>query len=461
MARDRSLFIGPRVRRLRRDMGLTQATMAEELGISASYVALIERNQRPVSADVLIRLAEAYGVDIPTFAGDGASGVADRLADVLKDPLFAGLDLGANEPSDVALSHPGIAEAVLRAYTAHRESQLAVADRGEGGTDAPLEEVRAFLTARRNFFPALDDQAERVARDCEEAGGLAEWLKANHGFGFRRLPPDVMHGAIRRLDRHRAELTVDDTLDHASERFQLALQIAYIELGGALDAAAAEGQFSTENARRLARRMLANYAAAAMLMPYRAFYKEAEKRGYDVHALSRLFRCSFEQTAHRLTTLQKPGAKGVPFFFIRVDAAGNVSKRLDGGAAAFARHGGSCPIWSLHHAFRRPGEVLTEILELPDGEKYFSIVRTVTATGGPGVQISRAVALACALEDAGRLVYARKGELAAMTPTPIGIACRLCHRAGCAARAEPPIGRQLLLDDDRRLTAPFGFTDDT
>lgn len=462
MSGQRSLFIGPRLRRFRRDLGKTQVVMAGELGISPSYVALIERNQRPVSAEVLVRLAEVYGLDVASFASEGPGALAGRLSEVLRDPLFEGIDVAPNEAADAAASHPGVVEALIRQYTAYQEGQLALAERGAGEpVDAPLEEVRAFLAARRNYFPVLDERAERLALDCDAAGGMVPFLKERHGLGFRRLPPDVMHGATRRLDYHRAELALSDTLDHATEKFQLALQLAYLELSDQIDAAMLEGNLSTDNARRIARRALGNYVAGAMLMPYGAFFAAAEARHYDVHALSRLFACSFEQTAHRLTTLQRKGATGVPFFFIRVDAAGNVSKRLDGGDAPFARHGGSCPIWSLHHAFRRPREILTEVLELPDGEKYFSIVRTVTAgEWGYGVRpVERAIALGCPLGEAYRLIYARDLDLKAGPSTPIGISCRLCHRADCTARAEPPIGRQLLMDDHRRLVAPFGFSD--
>ena len=462
MARSRSLYIGPRLRRLRRELGRTQADMAEELGVSASYIALIERNQRPLTAELLLRLAETYRVDLADFAGDGGEELSARLDDVFRDPILADLDVAANERQDLAIAQPGMAEAILRLHTAYREAQLALADQGDAEAGAnPLDETRAFLDARKNYFPVLDDRAERLARKAKEAGGLAAYLETAHSFSVRKLPGDVMYGAVRRLDLHRGEITLDDSLDAAGTSFQIALQIIYLELGEVMDAALAEGSFTTDGAKRLARRALANYAAGAMLMPYEAFYKEAESRGYDIEALGRHFGTSFEQTAHRLTSLQKPAQKGVPFFFIRVDAAGNVSKRLDGGSFPFARHGGSCPLWSLHETFTRPREIFTELLELPGGERFFSIARTVTAGGGAwgAPKVTRAVALGCEINEAGRLVYAQGHDLARETATPIGVTCRLCQRADCTARAEPPIGRQLLADDYRRLQAPFGFAD--
>ena len=468
MPTDRRLYIGPRLRRLRRDLGLTQSDMAADLDVSASYVALLERNNRPLTADLLVRLARTYNVDMAALAGSGGADEAAQLQAVLKDPIFAHIDRVSLEVADIVTNYPGIAEALLRLYTTYQEEQLALADRGAeaGGAEPealePVAEARRFLAARRNCFPILDDAAERLAQAVAAHDNLAGYLKARHGLRVRRLPSSVMVGSTRRLDRHRREILLDDALDGASQAFQLALQLAYLEMGGEIDAVLQDGSFASDSGERLTRRALASYAAAAVLMPYAAFARAVEARRYDVEALARQFGCSFEQTAHRLTTLQKPGQERVPFFFIRVDPAGNVSKRLDGAGFPFARHGGGCPLWSLHHVFRRPREVVTQWLELPDGQRFFSIARTVTAGGGGygAARVERAIALGCAAEHAGKLVYT--ADPAAAGPeaaTPIGVTCRLCQRTECAARSEPPIGRQILPDDLRRASQPFGFSD--
>jgi predicted transcriptional regulator/DNA-binding XRE family transcriptional regulator len=454
--------MGPRLRRLRRDLGLTQADMAADLEISASYVALLERNQRPLTADMLLRLARTYKLDMAEVAGDGGAEQTARLHAVLKDPMFADIDLPALATGDVAVNYPGIAEALTRLYTSYREEHLALADRDAGDAlqeDAadPVAESRRFLAARRNCFPALDDAGERLAAEVETEGGLAGWLRARHSLRVRRLPSDVMAGSMRRLDRHRDAVLLDDTLDGASSQFQLALQIAYLEMRAIFDTLLKEGQFASESGRRLTRRALASHGAAAILMPYGAFAKAVEAKRYDVEALARQFGTSFEQTAHRLTTLQKPGQERVPFFFLRVDPAGNVSKRLDGAGFPFARHGGSCPLWSVHRVFERPRDVVTQWLELPDGQRFFSIARAVAAGGGGwgAPKVERAIALACAAEHAHRLIYTQGMEQT--EPTPIGVTCRLCHLAQCMARSAPPIGREMLTDDYRRTREPFGF----
>ena len=467
MPSERSIYMGPRLKRLRRELGLTQAQVAHDLEISASYVALLERNQRPLTADLLLRLARTYRMDLSDIAADGGADYAARLAAALKDPMFADIDLPTLEVSDIATSFPGISEAFLRLHTAWAERQLELADRGaelaEGADPAdPVAEVQRFLAARHNCFPALDEAAEAIASHIAEAGSLTAYIKSRHNLRVRRLPTEVLAGSIRRYDRHRGEILLDDALDTASQNFQLALQLSYIELRKTIDAALKDGNFANAEISLYARRALANYAAAAIVMPYDAFAKAADARAYDIEALGRAFGTSFEQVAHRLTTLQKPGKERVPFFFIRVDRAGNVSKRLDGAGFPFARHGGACPLWSLHHVFSNPRQIITQWLELPDGKRFLSIARTVIAGGGGfgAPKIERAVALGCAAEHAPQVVYTRmQPELTPEKATPIGVTCRLCQRIECPARSAPPIGRQMLADEYHRGAVPYAFAD--
>jgi len=464
---ERSVYMGPRLKRLRRELGLTQGQVAADLEISPSYVALLERNQRPLTADLLLRLARTYKMDLSDIAGDGGAEYGARLTKALKDPMFADIDLPSLEVSDVATSFPGISEAFLRLHTAWTERQLELADRSAALGEAiepadPVAEVQRFLAARRNCFPALDEAAEAIAVRVAETGGLAAYVRARHSLRVRRLPTAVLAGSLRRYDRHRGEILLDDALDGASQNFQLALQLAYIELRRPIDAALQEAQFADESARPFARRALANYAAAAIVMPYAAFAKAADAKAYDVEALARTFGTSFEQAAHRLTTLHKAGQERVSFFFIRVDRAGNVSKRLDGAGFPFARHDGACPLWTLHHVFSTPRRIVTQWLELPDGERFLSVARTVTAGGGGfgAPSVERAVALVCAAADAGRLVYTQvQPDLTPDKATPIGVTCRLCQRIECPARAAPPIGRLMVPDEYHRGPAPFSFAD--
>ncbi len=461
MAENRPLYMGPRLKRLRRELGLTQAAMAEDLGISPSYVALLERNQRPLTADLLLRLARGYKLDMADLAPDDGEDYARRIGDVLRDPIFADIDLPALEVADLATNFPGVSEALLRLHGAYTREQQALAEqRVDGGEDVndPVAEARRFLARQRNCFPALDARAEDLAAEIAEAGGAQEWLR-KRGVRVRFLPPEVLVDTIRRYDRHNEQLLIDDTLDAASRAYQLAIHIAYTALRPDIAQILRAATFASQTAANLVRRALAGYAAAALLMPYDRFARAVESRRYDIEALGRQFGTSFEQTAHRLTTLGRPGQERVPFFFIRVDSAGNVSKRLDGAGFPFAAHGGGSPLWSVHDVFRTPGEVRTQWLELPDGQRFFSIARTVIAGGGSHGRppLYRAIALACAAEHAGKLVYAGGIDPRQAQATPIGVTCRLCHRATCRARAVPPIGREILPDDYRRAAEPFAF----
>lgn len=462
----RATYLGPRLKRLRRDLGLTQVNMAADLDISPSYVALIERNQRPVTADLLLKLAAAYRIDIADLAGGDAEQNAARLTAILKEPFFADIDLPPLDVEDIANSYPGMAEAFLRLRTAYGEEQLALATAREGGADPgsdggidPVAEAREFVALRRNCFPGLDDHAGGVAADVSSSDAMLARLRERHGLKIRFVDPEVLMGSLRWHNPHRRELMISNLLDHASRKFQLALQLGTLEAAGQVDEALGDGAFTSENARILARRALMGYWAAALLMPYRPFREAATKLRHDLEALGRLFGASFEQVAHRLTTLQKPGEEGVPFFFIRIDQAGNVSKRLDGAGFPFARHGGGCPLWEIHAAFAAPGRILPQLVELPDGQRFVSIARTVNAGGGGfnAPQATRAVALACAAEHRDRLVYA---EVLRDEPTPIGVACRLCHRSRCMARSAPPIGRELRPDNFRDTGIPFAFAGD-
>lgn len=449
---------------MRRELGLTQQAMADDLEISPSYVALLERNQRPVTADMLLRLARTYRLDVADIASEDGEAYAESINAILRDPIFDDIDLPALEVADLATSFPGVSEALLRLHGAFtRDHEALIQQRVSGdkaGEADPVNEARAFLSGRRNYFHSLDQRAEDLASEIEESGGALQWI-GKQGVRVRFLPPDVMAGSVRRFDRHNQQLLIVDTLDAASRSYQLATHIAYTALRSAIKEIVREEPFSGETTEILVRRSLAGYAAAALLMPYQRFARAVEQRGYDIVSLGRQFGASFEQVTHRLTTLQRPGMERIPFFFIRVDEAGNVSKRLDGAGFPFAAYGGGCPLWSVHSVFRRPGEIATQWLELPDGQRFFSIARTVAAGGGShnDPRIYRAIALACHAEHAPSLVYAAGEDARTVQATPIGVTCRLCNRAECRARSEPPIGRDILPDDYRRAAEPFAFSE--
>jgi predicted transcriptional regulator/DNA-binding XRE family transcriptional regulator len=467
------IFAGARLRRLRREKGLSQADAASALGLSPSYLNLLERNQRPVTARVLLALAEAFDVDVRAFASESDRQLLSDLQEAATDPVLAGMELDRIELNELADGHPRIAEALARLYQSYRETTAATADMASrlsgpgavyGGPGAVLESVRDALDARQNHFPELESEAETLggklsARPREIASALTSYLQEAHGFTVRVLDRETLGGARRRLDFHSRRLLLSDSLSILSRPFQVAVVLASLELGPLLDELSQSVDLPTDEARKLYRIGLANYFAGAVLMPYGPFLKLAETSRYNLPALQRGFDTSYEQVCHRLTTLQRPGARGLPFFMIRVDAAGNVSKRFGGGIMPFARSGGGCPKWNLYEALAAPERMLVQNFELADGTRLLSLARgqiTESPDGRPAG--THAIALGTDWANAPRIVHADSAlEDAA---EPVGIACRLCEREECSQRAFPPLSRKLELDIHMLGASPYGFARD-
>ncbi|MEA2935604.1 MAG: family transcriptional regulator, fatty acid utilization regulator, partial [Variibacter sp.] len=341
----RKLFVGPRFRRVRRQLGLSQTQMADGLGISPSYVNLIERNQRPVSAQILLRLAETYDLDLRDLAAGEDDRAFANLNEIFSDPLFRPIELPKQELRDLAELCPGVAHALQRLYAGYVEarrgetiaaSRIAGRDDGAPFDANPVERVRGLIEENRNHFPALETAAEKLRDELDAPAhelfrAMSERLRVRHSVHVRVLPLDVMRDNLRRFDRHRRHLLISELMDAPGRVFQAAFQLALLEAGGAIDETIARAANATDSVRRLFRISLANYFAAAVIMPYGKFHEAAEALAYDIGLLEQRFGASFEQICHRLTTLQRQTARGVPFFMLRVDHAGNVSKRFSSG----------------------------------------------------------------------------------------------------------------------------------
>ncbi|UVO50374.1 short-chain fatty acyl-CoA regulator family protein [Sphingomonas sp. SUN019] len=458
---DRKLMAGHVVRRLRRQQGLTQAGMAETLAISPSYLNLIERNQRPLTAALLVKLAETFDFDPRALAagepGGGAAAVRRRLA----DPLFADLEIDRNEVEEWLAAAPGGAEAFARAF----DRMLA----GGGAAlvaDDPVAPVRREIERWRNHFADLDAAAETLADELRLGAGdlygaIAERLRVKHSLTIRVLPVEVMPDMLRRLDLHARQLQLSELLDPASRTFAAAFQLAQIEARGEIEALALGAGFADRASDRLYRRHLSSYFAAAVMMPYARFLRACEATGYDIELLQRRFGAGFEQVAHRLTTLQRVGARGLPFFMIRIDRAGQSSKRYAGASgAALVEADGRCPLWHLHRAFDRPGSLVVQLVEIEGvgsdtGARWLTMARTVNPQGRRygAVAAEFAIGIGVAAELAGSVAAARGFDLSGVV-MPIGLGCRACVRPDCPQRAAAPAGRALTVNErERRMTA--------
>lgn len=456
-------LIGRTVRRLRAERGLTQQALAIRLGISASYLNLIEHDQRAVTASLLIKLTEVLDVELAALSGSAERQLESGLREVLSDPMLGLDEVPENEVATLAASAPNAARAMLalyRAWRVAREDSSGLALPTGRRILLPNEETRDFFHDRDNHFPALESAAEAIgreigARPSEMNHAIAERLRRVHGLSVQVGPLD---GALRRHDAAARVLHLSESLPRESRGFQMAFTLMLLEARDAVDAALAGAEPSTPEATQMIRIGLLNYAAGALLMPYAPYHAAARQFRHDIEALAARFGVSFEQAAQRLSTMQRDGARGVPFFFLRVDPAGNVGKRFSAAGFPFARFGGSCPRWVVHEAFTTPGRIRVQVARLPDGATFLTIARTVQ---GPAAQWgdpppAHVVAMGCDITRAPDLVYADGIELDAAA-VGIGLSCRLCDRVDCRSRAFPPLEHRLVLDPAEEGAAPYRF----
>ncbi len=457
-------LIGRTVRRLRLDKGLAQATLATRLGISPSYLNLIEHDQRAVTANLLLKLAEILGVELATLSGNAERALEAQLREVFADPLLGAEPVPEAEAEALASATPAAARAVLALYRAWR-----VAREDAGGIALPsgrrillpTEEARDFFNERANHFPVLEEAAEAigarlaVTAPSETNHAIAERLRHTHGLAVRIGPTD---GALRRFDPAARLLLLSELLPRESRGFHLAFQLALLEARAAVEAEIELAAPSSSEAGGLMRIGLLNYVAGALLMPYAPFAAAAAALRHDLDALAARFGVSFEQACHRLASLQRPGARGTPFFFLRVDPAGNVTKRFSAAGFPFARFGGSCPRWVVHSALATPGQIRVQVAQLPDGATFLCIARAVSPLASPWGEppATHVVAIGCDISHAGRVVYGDGLDIA-RAAVGIGLSCRLCDRTECRSRAFPPLEHRLALDPSVSAASPYRF----
>jgi len=453
----RKLYAGTKLRELRTQMRLTQKAFAAKLGVSLPYLNQMENNNRPVSTSVVLAMASEFGFDVTELSTGDAERMVTDMSEVLSDPIFAEIAPPLADLRLTASNAPALSRAFIELHRAYRQTheRLASLDEvlGQEATNlqpSPWEEVRDFFHYCDNYIDAVDHAAERFAGtiggDILRAGNLNFELQFTDGKSLRRYDPT---SKTLRLAASAAPST---------QRFQLLHQVALIEQNELLDATLDLARFQTDAARQIAKIGLANYFAGAALMPYTAFLEAAQTARHDLEQLADQFGTSIEQVAHRLSTLQRPGAKGIPFFFVRVDQAGTITKRHSATRLQFARFGGPCPLWNVHRAFETPGRFLRQLAETPDGVRYISIARDVSKPGGSFTAPTRryAIALGCEMTHAGALVYA--DDLLPASPQafePIGISCRICPRRDCHQRSVPPLESKLSVDHNQRGTLPY------
>jgi predicted transcriptional regulator/transcriptional regulator with XRE-family HTH domain len=458
------LYAGAKLRDIRTRLSLTQKDFASKLGISLPYLNQMENNNRPVSTTVVLSLAQEFGFDVTELGQGDAERLVSDMREALADPVF-----GENAPqlADLRLTAsnaPALARAFLALHRAYRQTheRLASLDEalGREGTQmqpSPWEEVRDFFHYCDNYIDAVDRAAEHFSQQLGSDGNIRNTLiskLASSGIQvqFSQSTP------LRAYDPDRRVLTLASLVPGETQTFQILVQLALISQNQLLDATLDLARFQSEAARSIAKLGLANYFAGAAVMPYKRFLEAAKETRHDLELLSARFGASIEQVGHRLSTLQRPGAKGIPFFFVRVDQAGTITKRHSATRLQFARFGGACPLWNVHRAFETPRQFLRQLAETPDGVRYISLARDVSKTGGHfGAPTRRyAIALGCEVRHAAALVYADGMDITRTAAfEPIGISCRICERTTCHQRSVPPLEKRLSIAATQRDVLPY------
>jgi predicted transcriptional regulator/DNA-binding XRE family transcriptional regulator len=456
--------LGGKVRALRRRDGLSQAALATRLGISASYLNLIENDRRPLPAGLLLELAQTFGVELATFATDDDARLQADLLEAFADSMFDSYELGAVDVRELVERSPALARSTLVLYQQFQQARssaetLAQKLDGQEGhavdrSTLPSEEVSDLLQHAMNYFPTLELGAEQLWKDAKLDAddlypGLVGHLSRRHHVDVKIARWGDEPGTLRRFDPVRRVLTLSELLPTRSRNFQLASQICLLEQRDALDLITADPSLTTDESRALSRVALANYFAGAVLMPYEPFLQACREERYDADVIGRRFRVGFEQVCHRYTTMRRPGNEGVPFHMIRIDVAGNISKRFSGSGIRFARFSGACPRWNIFAAFLTPGLIRLQLSRMPDGHAFFCLARTIQKdSGGYHAQhLVHAIGLGCRVEYAKELVYSDGVDLRNLDlAVPVGVTCRVCERADCEQRAFPSVRHPLRID---------------
>ncbi len=461
----RKLYAGAKLRDLRGRLGLTQKDFAGKLGVSLPYLNQMENNNRPVSTTVVLALAQEFGFDVTELGQGDSERLISDMREALADPVF-----GEHAPplADLRLTAsnaPALARAFLELHRAYRQTheRLASLDEalGREGTQmqpSPWEEVRDFFHYCDNYIDAVDRAAEHYAQSLGQGGAdlrgavIAHLRERGITLEFSQPAP------LRSYDAEQRVLTMSSLAQPETLTFQMLIQVALLRQDKLLEATLDLARFQSDTARAIAKLGLANYFAGAVMMPYMRLLEAAQETRHDLELLAARFGASVEQVAHRLSTLQRPGAKGIPFFFARVDQAGTITKRHSSTRLQFARFGGACPLWNVHQAFETPNQFLRQLAETPDGVRYVLLARDVTKPAGRfGAPVRRfAIALGCEVKHAGALVYADGLDLGQDRAfEPIGISCRICERTDCHQRSVPPLEKRISIHPERRDILPY------
>ena len=463
-----AIKLGGSVRKLRRQRNLSQQKLAEILGISVSYLNLIENNRRNLTGKLLLNIAKEFNIQLSDIEGENDTVLLSDLMEVLSDNIFESNYLKNHDVQDLVSSQPEIARAIIRLYDVYKTSLSNLRSISDSEDDNMInldgdinnisaEIISDFIQKNSNYFPSLENLATNIIKNLEKFNNinlyvcLTEYLLSIHDIRVANIPPEIKHETIRYYDPVAKTLVISDRLPQASRTFLIAQQMGLLFADDEINKILDNNNIEDSEVRKLGRLALSNYFAGALIMPYEIFLEQAEFTRYDIEVLENRFQVSFEQVCHRLTTLQRPGSRAIPFHMMRVDIAGNISKRFSASGIAISRYSGACPRLNIYSAFTTPDRIKVQISVMPNGEKYFCIARAFQKRSGgfDSPESFYSIGLGCKIDDAKQMIYAEKLILdSSENIIPVGVSCRTCPRTDCRQRAFPPSNRELIYNEN-------------
>ncbi len=461
------LKIGPKIRAFRRQLGLQANKLAEQINISPSYLALIEGGKRKIDGDLLLKICQELKIELSDLTSKSDLNLANNISELLDDKLFEDLDILGPEVQDLVNTNPKIARALIKLGDNYKQKDHEIVSKVENlsgkmidnrRNSFPGEVVSDFLQENKNYFSKLEEFANDVFEKIQTNNrstyiGLCNFLKSEYGITVKDVIPKEGRSFSKIFNKEKKELLLSDYVALETKKLYAAAQIAQEGAINEINEYLSKFSFPTEESKKLTKVSLLNYCGAAILMPYKQFHTECIKQKYDLELLQNTFATTFEQIAHRVTTLQDPKLPGIPFHFLRVDIAGNISKRFSLSGIEIPRYGGACPRWNVYSAFTRPGIIQAAVSKMSNGEKYVCIARTVEKGIGRFGETKSilSIGLGCEAKYAKDFVYTenlnindKKSEI------PIGVSCRTCDRLDCSQRAFPPLHKKFDVDINSR-----------
>ncbi len=459
--------IGPKIKAFRRQLGIQANKLAEEMSISPSYLNLIESGKRKIDGDLLLRVCDKLKIELSDLTSKTDINLENNISELLGDELFEDLDILGPEVKDLVNTNPKIAKALIKLGDNFKQKDHEIFNKLEnisgkiidGRKNAfPGEVISDFLQENKNFFPKLEEFANKIFDKVKQNNrtryiALCDFLKTEYGITVKDVIPKEGKPFSKIYRVKDKELLLSDYLSLETKKLFAAAQISQEGASKEIDEYLSTFSFPTNESKKLTRVALLNYCGAAILMPYYLFHKECKELKYDLELLQNTFATSFEQVAHRVTCLQDPKLPGIPFHFLRVDVAGNISKRFSLSGIEIPRYGGACPRWNVYSAFSRPGVIQAAVSKMTNGEKYVCIAKTVEkGVGRYGQKKSMlSIGLGCEAKYAKEFVYTENLDLTdKKSELPIGVSCRTCDRLDCSQRAFPPLHKKFDVDINSR-----------